>query len=80
MRFTVSRRYLCGISGELSFSDISRFGSQDSQKAVLIACLFHAVIIFRGFGSANSLAERVFIFAVRDTQIGSSQGVISRID
>lgn len=79
VRFTVSQRYLCGISGELSFSDTSRFSSQDSRKAILIACLFHAVIIFHGFGSANSLAERVFIFAVRDAQIGSSQGVISRI-
>lgn len=79
MRFTVSQRYLYGILGELSFSDISRFSSQDSRKAVLIACLFHAVIIFHGFGSANSLAERVFIFAVRDAQIGSSHVVISRI-
>lgn len=79
MRFTVSQRYLCDISGELSFSDISLFNSQDTQKAILIDCLFHAVIIFCGFGSANSLAERVFIFAVRDAQIGSSHGVISRI-
>lgn len=80
VRFAVSQRYLCGISGELSFSDISLFDSQDSQKAVLIACLFHAAIIFHGFGSANSLAERVFIFAVRKVKIGVSQGVISRID
>lgn len=79
VRFTVSQRYLCGISGELPFSDISRFSSQDSRKTILIACTLHVVIIFRGFGSANSLAERVFIFAVRDPQIGSSQGVISRI-
>lgn len=79
MRFIVSQRYLCGISGDLSFSDISLFDYQDTRKAVLIASLFHTVIIFHGFGSANFLAERVFIFAVRDAQIGSSQGVSSRI-
>lgn len=72
MSVAVRLCYLCGISGGMPFSDIPLFGFQDSRKAVLIACLFHAAIIFRGFGSANSLAVRVFIFAARDAQIGLS--------
>lgn len=95
VRSTVSHDYLGGISGEhfrgLSYStaqtkttseggqQIRQIHSRDFRKAVMRACLFRAVIIFRSFGIAKSLAEWVLIFAARNVKIVSSQGVTSRI-